>query len=315
MSSKNLIICDSEEEYAQALAVYLMQKKELSVQVQVCSTVSQLKVLAKETPIHLLFLSDEYGQEDRSWINAEKIFLLYSHGDAKVEEGESLLYKYQSGRQIMAELIRECGLREKEEGIFCKSGRKKTAKVIGIFSPVHRIGKTTYGLKLGEELAVSRNVLYLNLELYGGNGGHFEEGEQTLSDVLYYSRQEKGNLGLLLTTVVRHRKKLDYILPMPVAEDMKSIRAEEWIQLVQKILDESIYEVLILDIDEGIPEVLKLLNICTEIHMPWLKNRYSEAKLRQFEREASLLGYEKILKKVIRKERYDQGRTTACKDS
>ncbi len=315
MSSKNLIICDSEEEYAQALAVYLMQKKELAVQVQVCSTMSQLKVLAKETRIHLLFLSAEYRKEDRSQIEAGKVFLLYSHRDVRAGEGESLLYKYQSGRQIMAELIRECGLQEKEEGIFCKSGRKKAAKVIGIFSPVHRIGKTEYGLKLGEDLAVSRNVLYLNLELYGGIDGHFEEGEQTLSDVLYYARQEKGNLGLLLTTVVRHRKKLDYILPMPVAEDMKSIKAEEWVELVRKILEESIYEVLILDIDEGIPEVLKLLNICTEIHMLWLKDRCGEAKIRQFEREASLLGYEKVLRKVIRKECYDRGRATTCKDS
>lgn len=315
MSGKNLIICDPEEEYAQALAVYLMQKKELSVQVQVCSSVSQLESLAQETQIHLLFLSEEYRREDRSRIDAEKVFLLYSHRDVKAEEGEILLYKYQPGRQIMAALIKECGFQEKEESIFGTFGRKKTAKVIGIFSPVHRIGKTSYGLRLGEELAASRNVLYLNLELCGGIGGHFEEGEQTLSDVLYYARQEKGNLGLLLTTVVRHRKKLDYILPMSVAEDMKSIRAEEWTELIRRILEESIYEVLILDIDEGLQEVLKVLNICTEIHMLWRKDRYSEAKIRQFEKEAGLLGYEKVLKKIIRKECHDRGGTTSCKDS
>lgn len=37
MRSKNLVVCDTEEEYAKALAVYFMRKKELMLQVHVCS--------------------------------------------------------------------------------------------------------------------------------------------------------------------------------------------------------------------------------------------------------------------------------------
>lgn len=314
MYSKNLVICDPEEGYAQALAMYVMQRRELAVEVQVCKTISRLLELCRLTEIHLLFISDEFGQEERRQVQAEKKFLLGSRGGSSRQEDEIWLYKYQSGERIVEEFIRGCGLGDSEEGIFCKSGGRKNERVIGIFSPVHRIGKTSYGLRLGEELAVSGNVLYLNLEIYGGAGGHFEEGEQTLSDVLYYARQEKGNLGLLLTTVVRHRKKLDYVLPMAVAEDMKNIRSKEWIELIHRILEQSIYDVLILDIDEGLPEVYELLRACTEIHMPWLRGYYPEAKLRQFEREASLLGYEDVLQKIVRKEQYDQGRTAARED-
>lgn len=315
MYSKNLVICDPEEGYAQALAMYIMQRRELAVQVQVCKTISQTLMLVRQTEIHLLLMSDEFDKEERKQITAEKKFLLGTRVDRSLQEGETWLYKYQSGERIVEELIRECGSEDSEKGIFCKSRRQRHSRVIGIFSPVHRIGKTTYALKLGEELAVSENVLYLNLEIYGGIGGHFEEGEQTLSDVLYYARQEKGNLGLLLATVVRHRKKLDYVLPMSVAEDIKNVRAEEWTGLICRILEQSIYDVLILDIDEGLPEVYRLLQACTEIHMPWVPGRYAEAKLCQFEKEASLLGYEDILQKIVRKEQYDQGRTTARKDS
>ena len=35
------------------------------------------------------------------------------------------------------------------------------------------------------------------------------------------------------------------------------IRAEEWIELIRRILEQSIYDVLILDIDEGLPEVYR----------------------------------------------------------
>ena len=230
-------------------------------------------------------------------------------------DGENQVYKYQSGEKIVEDMIRICGPEASENESIYKGGRKQGGKIIGIFSPVHRIGKTTYGLKLGEEMAATENVLYLNLEIYGGIGGHFEEGEQTLADVLYYARQEKGSLGLLLTTVVKHRKNLDYIVPMPVAEDVKSVKAEEWLMLIRRILEQSIYDVIILDLDEGISGVYELLRACTKIYLLYTQDLYGQAKLRQFENEVNLLGYEDILRKLVRKERHDRGRTATRKDS
>lgn len=313
MVSKNLVICDSEEGYAQALAMYFMRKKELAAEVQVCSTVTQVMELEKTKKIHLLFLAGEYAKEAKGKLQAEKIFLLTT--GMEEADGENQVYKYQSGEKIVEDMIRICGLEASENESIYKGGRKQGGKIIGIFSPVHRIGKTTYGLKLGEEMAATENVLYLNLEIYGGIGGHFEEGEQTLADVLYYARQEKGNLGLLLTTVVKHRKNLDYIVPMPVAEDVKSVKAEEWLMLIRRILEQSIYDVIILDLDEGISGVYELLRACTKIYLLYTQDLYGQAKLRQFENEVNLLGYEDILRKLVRKERHDRGRTATRKDS
>lgn len=313
MVSKNLVICDSEEGYAQALAMYFMRKKELAAEVQVCSTVTQVMELEKTKKIHLLFLAGEYAKEAKGKLQAEKIFLLTT--GMEEADGENQVYKYQSGEKIVEDMIRICGLEASENESIYKGGRKQGGKIIGIFSPIHRIGKTTYGLKLGEEMAATENVLYLNLEIYGGIGGHFEEGEQTLADVLYYARQEKGNLGLLLTTVVKHRKNLDYIVPMPVAEDVKSVKAEEWLMLIRRILEQSIYDVIILDLDEGISGVYELLRACTKIYLLYTQDLYGQAKLRQFENEVNLLGYEDILRKLVRKERHDRGRTATRKDS
>ncbi len=313
MVSKNLVICDSEEGYAQALAMHFMRKKELAAEVQVCSTVTQVMELEKTKKIHLLFLAGEYAKEAKGKLQAEKIFLLTT--GTEEADGENQVYKYQSGEKIVEDMIRICGLEASENESIYKGGRKQGGKIIGIFSPVHRIGKTTYGLKLGEEMAATENVLYLNLEIYGGIGGHFEAGEQTLADVLYYARQEKGNLGLLLTTVVKHRKNLDYIVPMPVAEDVKSVKAEEWLMLIRRILEQSIYDVIILDLDEGISGVYELLRACTKIYLLYTQDLYGQAKLRQFENEVNLLGYEDILRKLVRKERHDRGRTATRKDS
>lgn len=301
MKSRKLVICDTEEDYAKALAMFFMRKKELMLQVYVCSSPEHAGALAKEVTADVLLTAPECAREVQKRIEAKKVFVL-STGEKSAEKLEyPVLYKYQSGEKLLSDIVRECaelfGVQEMIKGV---TGSKKQ-KIIGVFSPVHRTGKTSYALKLGEELAEDENVLYLNLEVFGGKGGHFEQSRQTLADVFYYARQEKSNLGLMLTTLVCHRGNLDYVQPMPVSEDLKSVKGSEWVNLIRKILEQSIYETLILDIDEGISELYPLLQICTEIHMPVLEDEYSRAKIRQFEEELSLLGQEDVLKKIARK--------------
>ena len=59
---------------------------------------------------------------------------------------------------------------------------------------------------------------------------------------------------------------------------------------------------IILDIDEGIQDVYELLKVCTKVHVLTDDSVYSQAKMEQFERELSLLGYQEVLEKIERKE-------------
>ena len=301
MKSRNLVVCDTEEEYAKALAMFFMRKKELMLQVHVCSSVGHAEALGKELRADILLAAAECAGEVQEKVRAEKVFVL-STGRKSAEKAEyPALYKYQSGEKMLSCIIQECAeLFDAEDMSQGMSGNKKQ-KIIGVFSPVHRIGKTEYALKLGEKLAETENVLYLNLEVFAGIGGHFKQEGQTLADVLYYARQEKGNLGLMLTTLVCHRGNLDYVLPVPISEDLKEVHGSEWALLVNKILEQSIYETIVLDIGDGIPELYQLLKSCAEVHMPVLEDDYSKAKLLQFEREMNVLGQEDVLKRIVLK--------------
>ena len=101
---------------------------------------------------------------------------------------------------------------------------------------------------------------------------------------------------------MRHSENLDYIVPMPVSEDIKEIDSEEWIRLIQKIIEQSIYEIVILDMDEGVRDIYRVLRIRNEIHMLTIDEPVAEAKVAQFEAELELLGYEDVRRKIIRKE-------------
>ncbi len=302
MESKNLVICDPEEGYALALANYVMHRKELSLQVQVCSSIKSILSLAEEDAVDFLFLSDTFSAEERETITAGQLFLLTEKSNVSELDEIPAIFKYQSGEKIVEELIRRGEGFEENSELFFRAPGKKETEVIGIFSPVHRVGKTSFALKMGEEMAASANVLYLNLELYGGYGGHFEESQETLADVLYYAGQESGNLGLMLTTVVKHKNGLDYVLPMPVSEDLKAVTAKEWISLVEKILEQSIYETIILDIDEGIQGLYPLLTACQKVYVLTREEEIAQSKIRQLNQELELLGYEDLRRKITFRE-------------
>lgn len=302
MQSKNLIICDSEEGYADALAQYIMKKEELTFQVQTCRDISGVLSIQESMAVNYLFISSDYSKEERKKLKADKVFVLTGQTREDTLENESMIFKYRSGDEILTELIRCCGGQNMQGNIFLKTMNKRKRKVIGIYSPVHRIGKTSYALELGQKLAAQFNVLYLNLEVYGGTGGHFTESGQTLSDVLYYARQEQSNLGLILTTIVRHKDRLDYVNPIQVSEDIKAVSAKEWIDVFTRIMEQSIYEILILDMDEAVREIYSVLRICSEIHVLTAQDELSKAKLRQFDEELTFLGHEDIRRRIIRKE-------------
>ena len=105
-------------------------------------------------------------------------------------------------------------------------------------------------------------------------------------------------MNFILNKSVHHLGGLDYILPVPVSEDIKDIHVEEWERLLHQIINQSIYDTIIMDIDEGIRDVYDLLELCDEIHLMQDDTSYALAKMKQFERELTLLGHEDILSKT-----------------
>ena len=302
MVSRNLVICDQEERYAATLAGFFMKTQELALGVHVCNSVAQAVKLQEESPIDILLIGSGYPMEDRKKVKAGSVFVLAQSENAAHEIHEKLINKYQSGDAIMGAVIEQCTQSGEPERFFLRTAKKQNVRIIGIFSPVHRCRKSSYALRLGKELAKEYNVLYLNLEVYGGIGGHFPETGQTVADALYYSRQEKKHLRAALAGMVKHMGPLDYLLPMRMSEDLKAVEIDEWTGFIEQIAEQSIYEVLILDIDEGIRSVYELLRMCTEVHVAVIKEEVAQAKLFQFEEELHLMGYEDVIQKMIKKE-------------
>lgn len=152
---------------------------------------------------------------------------------------------------------------------------KKRREVIGVYSPVGRTMKTTFALTLGQILAKKRGCLYLNLEACSGFEYLLERSfDQTLGDLLYYQRLGSEQLITKMGSIVQSVNNLDYLPPVLSMEDIQSTTAQEWISLLQQIIDYSNYDVVILDLSDSVSQLYKVLEQCTRIYMPIRQIRF-----------------------------------------
>lgn len=121
----------------------------------------------------------------------------------------------------------------------------------------------------GQILGREKPVLYLNMEEYSGFEELFEkEYPYTLSDLLYFVRQEQAGITVKMNSMIQSMGSVDFIPPVQSPEDIRGTRWQDWERLLQEIILHSSYEAVVLDVGDGIEEVFQILDLCTKVYMP-----------------------------------------------
>ena len=299
MYVKNVVICDSQKQYSENLFQVLTKNESSEVQFYLFHDVEAVEQLAQEKKIYALLIGEECSKEQRKRIPAARRFILVQEEGSSLEEGETGIYRYQSAEAIRAQILERKG--KKKETKRTTKGRRG-GQLIAVYSPIHRIGKTRFALALGKKLAEKEPVLYLNLEGYASASYYFTDStEQTMADLIYYLRQEKGNLGMRISMMAGQLEKLDYIKPMPYVLDMQAIQKEEWLQLFHQILNQCIYQKIILDLGDSVNGLFDILDACHTIYTPYIEEKVSMSKLAEYTENLRKTGKERVLEKTIQK--------------
>ena len=286
-----ILICDTEEEYVKRLAEALLLKKEVTAGVRICSSPEMVQELLKIGCVKVLLISEDVPYEKRKQTFSGKRIILTRQHCVDLGADETELRKYQPVDGLMTGILK--GLQEERLTGSCAD--HGNGKILGVYSPVHRIGKTTFSLKLGKALAQSEDVLYLNLETYAGMGGYFrDQNAPDLANILYYAKQERDDIGIRIASMVKRMGDLDYIPPMKVWTDLRSVRTGEWKALFERLISQSVYSVIILDIGNGMEDVFQLLKLCDHILMPCAEDVYAMAKIAQYQYMLKVLQYQEL---------------------
>ncbi len=298
MKKEIFAVCDLDASYACNLMEYLNRRRSTPFEVQAFTNVESLKSCAQEHPIEILLISTKaMCNEIRSLPISRTIIL--SEGEQISDLDLPFVYKYQSSDQILSEVMEYYAEDHPQPHILSAGGAK--TKLYGIYSPIGRTRKTSFALALGEILAESKRVLYLNFEEFAG----FEELFQTkyrtdLTDLIYFSRQKEGSLIYKFNSVVQTFHELEYIPPALSPADIREVTAEEWMEFLGELINYREYEVILLDLSGQVDDLFRILNECDRIYMPVLDDMISQAKLRQYEHLLQMLEMDQIREKTIK---------------
>lgn len=279
------------------MAESLLLRKEVTIGVRICSSLDMMERLLEIGQIKVLLISEEIPYEERRQIFNGKRIILTRTKCVDLGEEEIQIRKYQSVDVISAEILRV--FQEITANPFPIAKRKK-GKIMAVYSPIHRIGKTTFSLKLGKRMAEKENVLYLNLETYAGMGGYFqEENVQNLSHLLYYAKQDQDDISVRIASMVRQMGNLDYISPMQVWTDLRRVDINDWCQFFEKLSEQSIYDLIILDLGNNVENVFDMLRLCDVVLLLHTEDVYGVAKMKQYKYMIHVLGYQDLERRSI----------------
>ena len=290
MNEKNIVICDVDFRYADSLAKNICGRKELAVKVYICKDLQEVTKLSRKKPIHIFITGEQYMKENGEEIKSEQTFVL---GKDRAEDlGEAtVVYRYQNADEIIRIILEHYVAKTKEN--ITRSICKNRTRLMAVYSPIHRIGKTTFALELGKAYAKKGRVLYLNMEEYGGLAED-EDKSLNLGDLLYYIKQGNQNLGIRLGASVKKMEDMDYLLPIPMVPDLKQTTWEEWRALLQQIAESGSYEVIILEPGESVQGLFLLLEMCDKVYMPILEDEVSQRKVKQYLQNVEKLKLEQL---------------------
>lgn len=297
VKSTGLWIADPEVLYARAFMEYVNLKKSHLFRVRMCTEKEQLEKIFSEEEIEILLISAEWYEFCKDLIRSECVIFL---SEGSLPAGLRIypaVYKYQSVENILREIMYYYSEQESEARYF--TGIHKDNRVIGVYSPVGGIGKTTFALALGQVLAENQNVLYLNLEECSGFKEFLGGSHWNLTDLVYFLRQKNKSPFLYrLNSMVQKLDRMDYIPPCEFYTDFRQITVEEWQELLHLIRMQSSYDFVILDMGNILGHETDLLRQCDGIYVPVRKDIISQAKISQWMNGIQILDNMDVLEKI-----------------
>lgn len=296
-AEKVMVLCDTEEEYAQQMSEFLKKHKNLPWELHTYTSVEELRREEKGA-VNMLVVAESAYCDELQALMPKRLVVLSESGVARWEK---LTYvdKYQEAEEVLKCLL---GIYMEIADVQLPRLQKGSGtKFIGNYSPVRRCMQTSFSLAMSQMLAREHPTLYLNFERYAGNTELLPDAQTLdLADLLYFLNADRDKFKLRMQTMLKRKGNLDYIPPMKAGQNLLTVTGEEWMGLLQKIEELGEYEYVILDLSESMQGLFEILRLCTKVYTLTREDRIAKSKLLQYEQLLALYEYEDVLEKTKR---------------
>ncbi len=308
---KILAVLTKERKYAERFCSYCNRKNNLVFTAVPFDDAAVCGDFSKKHNIEVLladssFFGSGYGQDGyrKAGIKAARVLRLtdgISFDRALADSAgqgvpKDTINKYQPAETIIRDVMNSCdGL----DILKTTENLGRPVRVIGIYSPISRSGKSSFALTLSKSLSRKYKTLYLSLEEFSGleslTGEHYSSG---LSDALYHMKQGTLTAQKIATMIYSYRG-IDYIPPIRYADDRNAVSGEDLVHLVDLILKNTLYEVVVIDMNRFADEASELMDICNIVYMPVLDNYIDRMKIDNFTEYLKSSDRSRLLEKIV----------------
>lgn len=297
MNGKTLVIYDHDIVYAKRLQEFLCNWQNNPFKVYAFTNKDDFfKIFKNEELPEIVLMSENSFESEIAKLDIKHIFILNETGLERYSEYINF-HKYQAASKLFQEIFME--YTGKADKIIPEFYGNKKAGLIGVYTPVSRCMQTSFAMALSQILGKKGRTLYINFEQFSGFSKLFRKGYlKDLSDLVYYFLYSKDKFLYWLKGVVEHFGNFDYIPPVLTAVSLVNVRSETWVDMLEKIVAESGYAYVVLDLNESVQGFLNVLGMCQKIYTIERKDAISMAKLYQYEQILEEKQYHSIKNRV-----------------
>ena len=284
MARIKVAIYDSDKQYRERFADYLMSYKAEEIELSVFSTVTYFLDALDVEKYQLLVLGGGYEEVlPRLRRFAVPVMVLSDGGFVRegvdIEEVQvSYTSKYQSMDAITHQMYlmteARSGARNIRQGL-------TAPEVIGVFSPVRHEMQMFFSLLLAQSKQSEGKVLYLNLMEFSGFSELFGMEDYDMEEVVLQIRKPCIRPELIKGCIYE-REEFSYICPFGNPENVKEFTAKDLEMLLKFLTEETDFRTVIIDfggVMEGFSEAMKC---CSRIISIGRQGSFCQALVERF---------------------------------
>lgn len=273
-------IITTDIRYGNALAKYINDSKRIPMKTFLYSSFKEYIDNDMGYKSEIMLLDSKLYHEDSVQDNNGFLILLSEDRLTDIVNEKRFVMKYRSAEEILSKIM---DIYDESCGDKLINIASINHKIIGVFSPINRCGKSVFSMLLAVLKSNVDKTLLMSFEEYLGNlYGSITEKGPDLSDILYHYKQGNYSWGKLCTCV-RSIEGLDYISPARYSEDLYCLDMDEMKDLILRIAHDGEYKNIIIDFGSLGKRGIDLFDICNKIYMPTLDDKTSAKKIEEFE--------------------------------